>query len=227
VYDARVVRVFPHDGKAYTQGLAYAEGFLYEGTGKYGESTVRKVDLETGNVVQSHELDRRLFGEGITIWNGRLFQLTWRSRLGIVYDQATFREQQRFRYDGEGWGVTHDGTHLIMSDGSSTLRFLDPQTFRVVRRLLVHSQGRRVSNLNELEYIHGEIFANIWYKDYIARISPKTGEVTGWLDLRQLMPRRADREAVLNGIAYDAEGDRLFVTGKNWPRLFEIQMVPR
>ena len=227
IYGFQVVRAFPHDPRAYTQGLVFEGGFLYEGTGKYGESTLRKVELETGRVVQSRALERRLFGEGIAILGDRIIQLTWRAGTGIVYDKASLRELRRFRYTGEGWGLAWDGTHLIMSDGSSTLRFLDPTTFKVVRRLLVRSRGRRVGRLNELEYVEGEIFANIWYKDWIARISPATGEVTGWIDLRALWPDREDREAVLNGIAYDPTNRRLFVTGKNWPKLYEIRLVPR
>jgi len=227
VYGFQVVHTFPHDTRAYTQGLVFEDGFLYEGTGKRGESTLRKVELETGRVLQSHSLDRRLFGEGIAIWDDRIIQLTWRSRAAIVYDKKTFQELRRFRYSGEGWGLTHDGTHLIMSDGSSTLRFLDPSTFKLVRRLLVHNRGRRLARLNELEYVGGEILANVWTEDGIARISPETGQVTGWIDLRGLMPGRTDREAVLNGIAYDPEGDRLFVTGKNWPKLFQIRVTSR
>lgn len=226
-YGVQVVERFPHDARAYTQGLIFHDGFLYEGTGKRGESSLRKVELETGRVVQSLKLDHRLFGEGITLWNDRIIQLTWQNELGIVYDRETFKEVERFRYEGQGWGVTHDGTHLIVSDGSSTLRFLDPRTYRVVRRLRVHNNGRRVSNLNELEYVGDEIFANIWYKDYIVRISPQSGAVTGWIDLRGLLPNRRDRDHVLNGIAYDSAKKRLFVTGKNWPTLFEIRLVAR
>jgi glutaminyl-peptide cyclotransferase len=226
-YGYRVMNTFPHDPTAYTQGLVFRDGFLFEGTGKHGQSSLRRVELESGRVVQSHSLARELFGEGITIFGDRIYQLTWRNGIAIVYDKESFRELKRLRYEGEGWGLTDDGTHLIMSDGSATLRFVDPEDFQVVRRLLVHSQGRRVDQLNELEYINGEIFANIWYRDHIARISPKTGEVTGWIDLRGLWPKRRDRDDVLNGIAYDAENDRLFVTGKNWPRLYEIQLAPR
>jgi glutaminyl-peptide cyclotransferase len=223
----QVVNTFPHDPGAFTQGLVFHEGVLLESTGKYGEPTLRRVDIETGRVVQSHSLAPDLFGEGITVFGKRIYQLTWRSGLAIVYDHQTFEELGRLRYEGEGWGLTNDGTHLIMSDGSATLRFVDPEDFRVVRRLLVHSRGRRLNRLNELQYIHGQIYANVWYRDEIARISPETGEVTGWIDLRTLWPNRRDREAVLNGIAYDAERDRLFVTGKNWPRLYEIRLTRR
>ncbi len=225
VYGFEIVDTYPHDPEAFTQGLVFEDGHLYESTGKYGESSLRRVELETGRVVQSHQLARQLFGEGITIWNDRIYQLTWREGIAIVYDRDTFEERRRFRYRGEGWGLTHDGTHLIMSDGSATLQFRHPETFRVMRRLLVHSQGRRVDQLNELQYIRGEIFANIFYRDYLARICPRTGEVTGWIDLRTLWPHREDREAVLNGIAWDAEANRLFVTGKNWPFLFHIRLT--
>jgi glutamine cyclotransferase len=227
VYTARVVHEFPHDDTAYTQGLVYEDGTLYEGTGKRGRSTLRQVELETGNILQLQSLDDRLFGEGIAIWNDRIIQLTWTSRFGIIYDKKTFREVGRFRYSGQGWGLTHDGTHLIMSDGTSSLRFLDPKTFDVVRTLRVHNRGRRVANLNELEYVDGEILANVWGEDYIVKITPSTGQVTAYIDLRHLWPRRSDPEAVLNGIAYDAAGKRLFVTGKNWPKLFEIELVLR
>lgn len=226
-YDYEIARVFPHDPRAYCQGLAFANGVLYESTGKFGESTVRKVALETGKVLESRSLEQNLFGEGLTVWEGQLIQLTWQNAFGIVYDRETMREVRRFNYTGEGWGLTHDGRQLIMSDGTATLRYLDPKSFQVTRRLLVHSQGRRVDQLNELEYVRGEIFANIWYKDFIARISPQTGEVTGWIDLHDLLPGRPDRDAVLNGIAFDRATNRLFVTGKHWPKLFEIRLVSR
>jgi glutamine cyclotransferase len=224
-WSVEVVQSYPHDPLAYTQGLVFDRGVLFEGTGKYRESTLRRVELQTGRVLQSVRLPNDVFGEGITVRGGEVFQLTWRNQYGIVYDKSTLRELRRFRYNGEGWGLTHDGTHLIMSDGSSTLRFLDPRSFRVVRQLLVRSGGRRVANLNELEYVRGEILANIWYKDYVARISPNSGEVLGWIDLHTLVPDGLDREAVANGIAYDVENDRLFVTGKNWPQLFEVRLV--
>jgi glutamine cyclotransferase len=224
VFGYRVVNTYPHDPQAYCQGLVVSGDVLYEGTGKFGESTLRQVELATGKVLRSVPLDRQYFGEGITILNDRIYQLTWKNRICFVYDLQTFQQVDSFRLAGEGWGLTHDGTHLILSDGSSTLSFLDPKTGRVVRRLLVQGQGRRVAKLNELEYVNGEIFANIWYEDYIARINPKNGQVVGWIDLRTLMPGRADREAVLNGIAYDSQRDRLFVTGKNWPKLFEIKI---
>ncbi len=222
----RLTRSYPHSTDAYCQGLAFRDGFLYEGTGNYGESSLRKVELKTGKVLQQLKLDRRLFGEGITIWNDQIIQLTWKNRQALVYDLATFQQQSRFAYRGEGWGITHDGKQLIMSDGTATLRFLDPKTFKVQRQVTVKDGRRRISNLNELEYVEGEIYANIWYDDRIARIAPQSGNVVGWLDLSNLYPaaQRPHRDAVLNGIAYDPQQRRLFVTGKNWPQLFEIQL---
>jgi len=221
-----VVNSYPHDPNAYTQGLVFADGQLYEGTGQYGTSSLRRVELGSGKVIERINLDRQYFGEGITVWQDRIVQLTWKGRVGLVYDKSSFQELDRFRYKGEGWGVTHDGRHLIMSNGTATLKFLDPQTYKVARELEVRSNGGAVPKLNELEYIKGEIWANVWYKDYIVRISPDTGEVTGRINLTELFPRgqRPSRDAVLNGIAYDADNDRIFVTGKNWPRLFEIRV---
>ena len=222
----RVVRSFPHDPEAFTQGLLFADGVLYEGTGLNGQSSIRKVRLETGEVLQIRRLDAQYFGEGIALWKGQLIQLTWQAGLGFVYDQRTFEQKRTFTYRGEGWGLTQDGTRLIMSDGSAYLRFLDPATLRETGKLAVRDGGALVKNLNELEVVKGEIFANVWQSDRIARISPKTGAVTGWIDLRGLLtPREASRVDVMNGIAYDAAGDRLFVTGKLWPRLFEIQIA--
>ena len=229
VYGYEVVNTYPHDPKAFCQGLAFADGYLYEGTGQRGRSTLRKVELETGKVVQQVALDRRLFGEGITVWDERIYQLTWQAGLGLVCDKETFKEAGRFRVRGEGWGLTHDGTHLILSNGSPTLQFIDPKTYRVVRRLNVRDQGNWVRNLNELEYVDGAILANVWTTDRIAWISLVTGNVLGWIDLRGLKPAelRFNNDAVLNGIAYDPESKRLFVTGKNWPKLFEIRIVKR
>ena len=232
VFDYQVVNEFPHDSKAYCQGLAFDDGKLFEGTGQYGESNLREVDLESGRVVRQVDLDRRVFGEGITVLNDRIYQLTWKKRTAFVYDKETFRPIARHNYSGQGWGITNDGTHLIMSDGTSTLRFLDPDTFRLEKKLHVHSQRRSVKNLNELEFINGEIWANVWFRDYIVRIAPKTGEVTSIVDLTELFPahrrpRKNRREAVLNGIAFDAEDQRIFVTGKYWSRLFEIKVAQR
>jgi len=224
----RVVATYPHDPQAFSQGLAIHAGQLYEGTGQYGASTLRKIDLATGRAEQVVPLHRDYFGEGIAILNGRIFQLTWKERLCVVYDVNTLQPVGSFRYTGQGWGLTTDGVDLFMSDGSATLRVLDPQTFAVRRRIEVHQGRSKVDQLNELEYVNGEILANIWYSDRIARISPQSGEVLGWIDLSALYPQtqRANREQVLNGIAYDAAAQRLFVTGKNWPRLYEIEILP-
>ena len=209
-------RTYPHDADAYTQGLIFYEGALFEGTGNYGQSALRRVELETGKVLQEHKLDRRYFGEGITIWKDQILQLTWRNRLGLVYDLHTFELKKTFSYRGEGWGLTHDGQQLIMSDGTATLRFIDPSTFRVTRQITVRDGRTRIVNLNELEYVEGEIYANVWYQDRIARIHPADGRVISWLDLSQLFPKRKrpHRDAVLNGIAYDPQQRRLLVTGK-------------
>jgi glutamine cyclotransferase len=224
----KVVAVYPHDPNAFTQGLAIAGGQLYEGTGLYGQSTIRKVDLTTGRVEKRRPIDATYFGEGIAILGDHLYELTWQHGIGIVYDLATFSQQRTFQYTGEGWGLTQDGRELILSDGSSKLRFLDPQTFAVVREIDVRDHGQPVTKLNELEYVEGEIWSNVWYDDRIARISPTTGEVLGWIDLAALYPKSArSSEAVLNGIAYDAAAKRLFVTGKNWPQLYEIEIVRR
>jgi len=225
----RVVKVYPHDANAFTQGLIYRDGFLFESTGRNGQSTLRKVKLETGEVVQQHRLDRAYFAEGLAEWNGRLVQLTWQSNIAFVYDLATFAPRRTFGYTGEGWGLTRDGEGFILSDGSDQLRFLNPDTFREVRRITVTDRGAPVRDLNELEFIRGEVYANVWHTDRIARISPATGRVARWIDLRGLMSAgyRLDPEAVLNGIAYDPASNRLFVTGKLWPRIFEIEVVPR
>jgi glutamine cyclotransferase len=226
----RVVKVYPHDRGAFTQGLQYVDGVLYEGTGQHGQSGIRKVKLETGEVLQHQPLDAKYFGEGITVWADTIVQLTWQSELGFVYDRNTFKQLRTFTYPGEGWGLTHDGTRLIMSDGDArgALRFLDPKTFKETGRLVVRDGGLPVNHLNELEFVRGEILANVWQTHRIARISMKTGEVTGWIDLGGLLdPREAVGTDVLNGIAYDAAADRLFVTGKLWPKLFEIRIVPK
>jgi glutaminyl-peptide cyclotransferase len=226
VHGYKVVRSYPHDRQAFTQGLEFHDGFLYEGTGLNGQSSIRKVRLDTGEVVQIRKTEPQYFGEGITLWRNTLVQLTWQTEVGFVYDRETFAPQRTFSYMGEGWGLTHDDTRLIMSDGTPSLRFLDPTTLRETGRLTVRAGGVPVEDLNELEVVKGEIFANVWMSHRIARISPKTGHVTAWIDLRGLLtPREAAGVDVLNGIAYDAKGDRLFVTGKLWPRLFEIQIT--
>jgi len=229
VFGYRVINVYPHDRQSFTQGLIHCDGFLYESTGLRGKSLLRKVDLETGAPVKQHRLAWEHFGEGLTDWGEELIQLTWRSNLGFVYDKATLRFKGSFRYPGEGWGLTHDASRLIMSDGSATLRFLEPETFRETGRLTVQEGGLPLESLNELEFVEGEIYANVWETDRIVKISPQTGRVTGWIDLHGLLPGsdRLLRVDVLNGIAYDARAKRLFVTGKLWPKLFEIELVAR
>ena len=228
VYTYSVVHAYPHDKEAFTQGLEVVNGVFYEGTGLVGHSSIRKVKLETGVVLQRRDLPAPHFGEGITIFGGQMFQITWKSGLALVYDPATFRELKSFNYRGEGWGLTHDHTHLIMSDGSDVLRVLDPATFGEVRRVHVSGAGQPLRNINELEYMKGEVLANVWKTDYIARIDPTSGRVNGYIDLKGLMPAgTVSPEAVLNGIAYDDKGDRLFVTGKLWPRVYEIKIGPR
>lgn len=228
-YSYRVVQTYPHDKNAFTQGLLYLNDVLYEGTGQPGQSSIRKVRLETGEVLQKRDLPDPYFGEGIAIWQDRLIQLTWRAEKGFLYDLASFAPKGEFTYAGEGWGLTSDGRHLIMSDGTSRLRILDPGTLAEISRITVIGDAGRVSQLNELEWIKGEIWANIWKDDRIARIDPATGRVTGWVDMRGLLPlaEHPDPDDVLNGIAYDAKGDRIFVTGKRWPKLFEIKIVAR
>lgn len=225
----QIVHAYPHDPDAYTQGLIYVDGSLYESTGRNGKSSIRKVDLSTGRVLQHYELSEKYFGEGLTDWDGELIQLTWKAGLGFVYDRSTFAWKRSFQYTGEGWGLTHDEKQLILSDGTPVLRFLNPETFVETKRLTVTDEGQPVTEINELEYVHGEIYANIWHTDKIARILPHTGKVVGWIDLSGIIDRRqlTDPDAVLNGIAYDEKGGRLFVTGKLWPKLFEIRVVRR
>lgn len=229
IQTVKIVGNHPHDPEGFTQGLVYHGGFLYESTGLYGRSSLRKVDIETGRVVQSVRLPATVFGEGLTRWKDRLIQLTWRSRTGFVYELDSFRLLREFHYPTEGWGLTEDGKSLIMTDGTESLIFLDPVTFQETGRVAVHCGGVPVRQLNELEWAHGEVLANVLGSDWVARISPMTGAVLGWIDLtglrRELGPVRSPE--VLNGIAYDPEKDRLFVTGKNWPRLFEIRVKTR
>ncbi len=226
-YGFEVVKTFPHDPRAFTQGLVFHDGKFYESTGQEGESSLRHVEIETGKVLTKVDLARDLFGEGLALIGDELFQLTWKNGIAIVYDRATLREKRRHRYQGEGWGLAYDGTSLVMSDGTATLRFIDPKTFRVVRRVSVTIDGTALKDLNELEYIDGEVWANVWYQDGLARIDPKSGKVTGWVNLGTLWPQkqRPSEDHVLNGIAYDATGKRLFVTGKYWPKLYEIRLV--
>jgi glutamine cyclotransferase len=220
-----VVHTYPHDPTAFTQGLEYRDGVLYEGTGLTGKSAIRKVDLETGKVLQEERLDPRYFGEGITVTAGKLFELTWQNKTGFVYDAKTFKLIRNFGYIGEGWGLAHDEAGLIMSDGTSTLRFLELTRFTERRRIKVADGSSPIAGLNELELIKGEIWANVWHTDYIARILPRDGRVVGWINLKGLSgPSALPRDAVLNGIAYDSAKDRIFVTGKLWPKLFEIKL---
>jgi glutamine cyclotransferase len=225
-YRYRVVRSHPHDRQAFTQGLIYADGFLYEGTGLHGSSSLRKVELASGRVLKEIRLAPIHFGEGITAFGDWIVQVTWRSRVGFVYDKRTFRLLRQFTYPHEGWGITHDGKRLIMSDGTSTLHFLDPKDFRETAVVSVFDERGPVTGLNELEYVQGVIYANIWPTNLIAVIDPGTGRVTARIDLKGLLdPGDAAGADVLNGIAYDARSDRLFVTGKMWPKLFEIKIV--
>jgi glutaminyl-peptide cyclotransferase len=226
VIEYEVVNTYPHDRAAFTQGLIIRDGFLYESTGLNGRSSLRKVVLETGEVVQRETVSSEHFAEGLTDWGDRLIQITWQSQLGLVYDLKTLKPQSTFKYSGEGWGITHDSRRLIMSDGSSTLRFLDPKTFTETSRIEVTYEGKPLRNLNELEFVKGEIFANVWQSNSIVVIDPASGRVTSRIDLPGLLSP-ADRTPavdVLNGIAYDAKHDRLFVTGKLWPKLFEIRL---
>jgi len=227
-YAYHVVRSYPHDPDAFTQGLIFRDGYLFESTGLNGQSRLRKVRLETGEVVQETRVAAEHFAEGLTDWHDNLVQLTWQSHVGFVYDLSTFGLRRSFAYPGEGWGLTHDATRLVLSDGSDTLRFLDPATLRENGHISVTDNGRPLDRLNELEFIKGSIYANVWQTDRIVIIAPSDGHVTGWIDLEGLRPPNDGRRQidVLNGMAYDAAGDRLFVTGKLWPALFEITIGP-
>lgn len=226
VQAVRVVAAYPHDPAAFTQGLVVEGEVLYEGTGHYGQSTLRRVDLKTGRVDKSMQLAGEYFGEGITILGDRIYQLTWREGVCFVYDKQTLAPQGTFRYGQQGWGLTTDGQQLYLSDGSSTIYVLDPASFRQVRRIRVRQGRRPLEQLNELEFVKGELYANVWYSDHIARIDPRTGDVLGWIDCSLVYPAntRPDREHVLNGIAYDAAADKLYITGKNWPQLYHIEV---
>ncbi len=230
-YTFTVVHAYPHDPRAFTEGLFYQDGFLYESTGLAGQSSIRKVELQTGKILQQQDVPAAYFGEGIAPWKDRLIALTYTTQLGFVYDRNSLTVRRAFQYPGQGWALTQDGKRLIMDDGTPQIRFWDPETLAEIGRITVTADGRPLQDLNELEWVKGEIYANIWHWDRIARIDPASGKVVGWIDLAGLL-NADDRlagpdgvEQVLNGIAYDAAGDRLFVTGKWWPKLFEIRLV--
>ena len=227
ISSVKVINIFPHDPKAFTQGLLYNDGYLYESIGLNGKSALRKINIQTGKVLQELKLDQNYFAEGITIFSSRIYQLTWRNNIVFVYDLSNFQLLKRFSYKGEGWGITSDGKNIFMSHGTAVIDCVDPENFTVIRQINVHDGKNAISNLNELEFIRGEILANIYMNNIIARISPRTGEVLGWIDLGplyDLLPGNC-RVDVLNGIAYDQENDRLFITGKFWPKIFEIKVL--
>ncbi len=224
----KVIATYPHSTSSYTEGFFYLDGLFYEGTGLERHSFVKVIDPATGKAVQQLELAPQYFGEGIVDWGPNLYEWTWKSHVCFVYDRFTLRPVKQFTYTGEGWGMTHTAKQIITSDGTATLRFRDPDTFAEVRSIAVKDGSQPIDQLNELEYVKGEIYANVWHEDRIARISPRDGRVLGWIDLTGILPdnQRIDAESVLNGIAYDAQHDRLFVTGKQWPTIFEIKLVP-
>lgn len=231
-YTYEVVKEYPHDTKAYTQGLVWIPGGeFYESTGQYGESELRRVTLATGKPMKRITIHEKYFAEGLALFDGKLYQLTWQNNVGFIYDAATFKKTGEFQYGGEGWGLTTDGKSLILSDGTHQIRFLDPKTFKVERTIDVFNENdpsMKLVNLNELEYIKGEIWANVWQTDLIVRIDPKDGKILGKVDLTGLNPSPiGDLDNVLNGIAYDEKDDRIFVTGKRWPKLFEIKLKPK
>ena len=227
VYTYKVINIYPHDRNAFTQGLIFVDGVFFEGTGLHGRSSLRRVSIETGEILEYHELPSHLFGEGVTIYDNKIIQLTWRSNVGFVYDKDSLELLRKFSYPTEGWGVTCDDEHLIMSDGTANLYFLHPESFEEQKRIKVHDNKGSVQRLNELEYVDGEIYANVFQTNRIARINPKTGKVVGWIDLTGILTVEDRREPVdvLNGIAYDSENSRLFVTGKLWSKLFEIELM--
>jgi glutamine cyclotransferase len=225
----KVVATYPHLTSSYTEGFFYLDGYFYEGTGIKGRSAILVEQPETGKVVQRHDLTGDYFGEGIIDWGPNIYEWTWQSNIGFIYDRFSMRQLRQFTYSGEGWGMTRTTKELITSDGTSTLRFRNPTTFAETRHIVVHDGADKIEQLNELEYVKGEIYANVWHSEKIARISPADGRVLGWIDLTGILPdsEKVDAESVLNGIAYDAKHDRLFVTGKQWPKVFEIKVVPR
>jgi glutamine cyclotransferase len=222
----KIVNIWPHDSGAFTQGLVFLDGKMLESTGQEGRSSLRSVDLETGKVLKKVDVPVPYFAEGLALLNNKIYQLTWQHQIGFIYDPQTFQKTGEFTYSGEGWGLTTDGHSLVLSDGSNRIRFIDPDSFRVTKTIAVLDGKTPINELNELEYVNGEIYANIWHDDRIAVINPETGLVTAWINLRGLLQPGdvQDPEAVLNGIAYDQKSNRLFVTGKLWPRLFEIQI---
>lgn len=226
VYTYEVLESYPHDTRAYTQGLVFHDGLFYESTGQYGESSLRKVELKKGKVKKKIDVPGQYFAEGMTILNGKIYQLTWQQNKGFIYDLKDFKLEGEFHYEGEGWGLTTDGQYLILSDGTNQIRFLDPKDFHVIKTLSVFDGQQPLTELNELEYIHGEIYANVWKTDRIVRIDPRTGRINAWIDLTGLRPQETmtNGENVLNGIAYDPQGDHLYVTGKRWPKIFEIRL---
>jgi glutaminyl-peptide cyclotransferase len=235
VYGYDIVKTYPHDPKAFTQGLTFSNGFLYEGTGgrqtdNY-RSSLRKVEIDSGKILQKIDLDGRYFGEGITIFDGKIYQVTWQEQKGFVYDLNDFKLIKEFNYAGEGWGLTHDNANLIMSDGTHIIRFINPETFQTTRTITVlDGKGKPLIELNELEYVKGEIWANVWQEGWIARIDPANGKLIGRIDLEELTEEQMDDDRnadVLNGIAYDEATDRLFITGKKWRKLFEIKIKPK
>jgi glutaminyl-peptide cyclotransferase len=238
VYNYEIVKTYKHDPKAFTQGLQFLNGFLYESTGEEGKSSLRKVELESGKVLQNYNLPREIFAEGMTILNNKIYQLSWKNRTAFVYDMD-FKLLKEFNYQGDGWGLANDGTNLIMTDSTHVIRFINPETFDVVRTLpIIREDGKPQMHINELEYIKGELWANIWQSErsdilgkanYIVRIDPNSGKILGWIDLDKISPEDSgeDYENSLNGIAYDAEKDRIFVTGKNWKKLFEIKIIAK
>jgi glutamine cyclotransferase len=228
VYGYKIVAMYPHSISSYTEGFFYANGLFYEGTGLAGHSALLAIQPATGKVLQENDLSPEYFGEGIADAGPNILEWTWQSHTGFIVDRFSFRVVGQFHYAGEGWGMTRTANELITSDGTATLRFRNPKTFAETRHLVVRDGGKPVDQLNELEYVKGEIYANVWHSDRIARISPRDGRVLGWIDLSGILPagERINSESVLNGIAYDVKGDRLFVTGKQWPKVFEIQLVP-
>jgi glutaminyl-peptide cyclotransferase len=228
-YGYRIVKTYPHDRTAFTQGFEFHDGAFYEGTGLVGRSSLRKVNPQTGQVEQRYDVPPPFFGEGITVLNDQIFELTWQSQTGFIYDKASLKVKRSFNYPGEGWGLTNDGKQIYMSDGSSQIRIWDPVTLKEIRRITVKDGASEVANLNELEFVRGELYANVWQTDRIVRIAPADGKVLGWIDLSGILPKaeHPEADAVLNGIAYDAASDRLFITGKLWPKIFEIKLLPK